>query len=123
MVNINYGRNHGLLDDCKPLNEYAWLIAGIRERRKDMDIEKAVDQAISEMPEDFVLKDFLMAHRAEVKGMMLTEYNEAETNELFKRDGKMETLVDLVKKGLLSVKDAADQAGLSSEAFQKLLKE
>jgi len=88
-----------------------------------MDIEKAVDQAISEMPEDFVLKDFLMAHRAEVKGMMLTEYNEAETNELFKRDGKMETLVDLVKKGLLSVKDAADQAGLSSEAFQKLLKE
>ena len=38
-----------------------------------MDIEKAVDQAISEMPEDFVLKDFLMAHRAEVKGMMLTE--------------------------------------------------
>lgn len=33
------------------------------------------------------------------------------------------TYLDLVKKGLLSVKDAADQAGLSSEAFQKLLKE
>lgn len=32
------------------------------------------------------------------------------------------TYLDLVKKGLLSVKDAADQAGLSSEAFQKLLR-
>lgn len=61
--------------------------------------------------------------------MMLMEYNEAETMNLFKQDGFregeqkgiMRTLVDLVKKGLLSVKDAAAQAGISVDAFQKMM--
>ena len=39
------------------------------------------------MPDDFFIKPFLMAHRAEVKGMLLTEYNEAETMELFREEG------------------------------------
>ena len=28
------------------------------------------------MPEDFVIRDFLIANRAEVRGMLLTEYDE-----------------------------------------------
>jgi len=35
--------------------------------------------------------------------------------------GKMDTLVDLVKKGLLSIDDAAKTAGISTDAFKKLL--
>lgn len=44
MLNINYGQNKELLDACKPLGEYAWLIQRIREHSKHMDIEEAVDQ-------------------------------------------------------------------------------
>jgi hypothetical protein len=43
--------------------------------------------AISNMPEDFSLKSFLLIHRAEVNEMLLTEYNEAEVMELFEADG------------------------------------
>ncbi len=59
------------------------------------------------MPEDYLLKPFLMAHRSEVRGMLLTEYNEVETMQLFKEDGKKEgreserldAIRDMVKYG------------------------
>ena len=66
-----------------------------------------------------------------MKGMLLTEYNEAEQMKLFKEDGRregraegraegiMETLISLVKKGLLTIRDAADQAGISETAFKQ----
>ena len=79
----------------------------------------AIDQAISSMPDDFVIKPFLTAHRAEVKGMLLTEYNEAEAMEKFERDGVFKTLISLVKKNLISIKDAAEQAGVSEAVFEQ----
>lgn len=40
------------------------------------DFEAAVDAAINEMPESFVLKTFLISNQAEVKGMFLSAYDE-----------------------------------------------
>ncbi|MDE7068804.1 MAG: hypothetical protein K2O83_14325, partial [Schaedlerella arabinosiphila] len=90
MLNINYGQNKELMDACKPLGEYAWLIQRIREYSKHKDIEEAVDQAIDELPEDFEIRPFLVGHRAEVKSMCITEYNEEETMLLFKEQGREE---------------------------------
>lgn len=90
MLNINYGQNKELLDTCRPLGEYAWLIQRIREYSRHMDIEEAVDQAINELPEDFEIRSFLIGHRAEVKSMCITEYNEEETMQLFKEQGREE---------------------------------
>ncbi|MBQ7372791.1 MAG: hypothetical protein IJW67_13100 [Blautia sp.] len=90
MININPGKNRKILDACEPLREYSWLIEKIRENVKRMDLENAVDQAINEMPEEFVLKRLLIANRTEVKEMLLTEYNEAETMEMFKEEGRAE---------------------------------
>lgn len=94
MLNVNHGRNKALLDACRPLKEYAWLMQEVRKNRKgtgnndQMEIEDAVEKAISDMPKDYILKPFLEAHRAEVRGMLLTEYNEAETMRRFERDGE-----------------------------------
>lgn len=88
MLNINYGRNKELLDACKPLEEYAWLVQRIRKYGKKMEIEEAVDQAINELPENFEIRTFLVGHRAEVKSMCITEYNEAETMQLFEEQGE-----------------------------------
>ena len=123
MLNINYGRNKKLLDACRPLMEYSWFVAEVRTKCKDMEIEKAVDLAVSEMPDGYILKHFLEVHKAEVRGMMLTEYNEAETMNLFREEGKEEgvlsTLVALVKDNILSVSDAAKRAGMTEAAFRK----
>ena len=134
MLNVNMGRNKDLLNACKPLGEYAWLVEEVRRNNTTKDEEgmsSAIDKAISSMPKDYLIKPFLEAHRAEVKGMLLTEYNEAEQMELFKEDGRregraegraegiIETLVSLVRKGLLSMKDAADQAGMTETTFRQ----
>lgn len=91
MINVNYGRSKQTLDACKPLYEYSWLIQTIRDYKKTIkEIEKAVDKAITDMPDDYILKQFLVTHRTEVNGMLVTEYNEEETMELFKEDGRKE---------------------------------
>ena len=43
-----------------------------------------------EMPDDFLTQKFLLGNRAEVKEMCLTEYNEAETMQQFKEEGRKE---------------------------------
>ena len=55
-----------------------------------MNIEDAVDKALNEMPDDFEIKGFLMDNKAEVKNMLLTEYNEAENLNAFKEEGREE---------------------------------
>ena len=52
MININYGKNESLLSLCRPLGEYSWLVAQIRENRRTMEIEQAVDRAIQDIPQD-----------------------------------------------------------------------
>ena len=45
------------------------------------DLESIIDRAIRNMTDSFVIKPFLKAHQAEVKGMLLTEYDEAEVTD------------------------------------------
>lgn len=79
MVNINYGNHTEILKNCRPLMEYAWLADQIRlKRQENTSPESAVKQAVDSLPADFLLKDFLNLHRAEVEGMLLTEYIEAQ---------------------------------------------
>ncbi|MBQ3479088.1 MAG: hypothetical protein IJH25_13065 [Clostridia bacterium] len=90
MININQGRNAALMNMCRPLTEYAWIVDRIRQENKTNTLDAAIDKTINRLPGDFVTKPFLEAHRAEVKNMLLTEYNEAETMELFKEEGRAE---------------------------------
>ena len=47
------------------------------------------------MPENFEIKGFLTGHRAEVVDMCLTEYNEAETMQMFKEEGREEGINEI----------------------------
>ena len=65
MINVNYGHNQKLLDACKPLKEYSWLIGKIRSNQAAMEtLDDAVDAALKEMPDEWLLKLFLMEHKA-----------------------------------------------------------
>ena len=125
MVNINYGKNESLLSSCRPLQEYAWLVWQIRENQRTMGIEDAVDKAIQDMPENFEIQEFLIGHRAEVKDMCITEYNEAETMQMIREEGReqgreqgmMELLATQVRTGDISIEKAAQYAGMTQEQF------
>ena len=115
-------------------------------RKNEGEIENAIDRAISEMPDDFEIKPYLMAHRAEVKGMLLTEYNEAATMELFREEGREEgriegrregrregweegrkegflhALIRMVRGQKISVEEAAQEAEMTTDEFTEEMK-
>lgn|GEM_PF-998673 len=133
-INVNRERNQSLLAACGPLREYAWLVAEVRERgaeNPEVELGVIIDRVIVSMPDDFEIKPFLTAHQAEVRGMLLTEYDEAKAMELFREDGRREgrqegviaTLRALVEGGLIAVSDAAKQAGMSVSEFEKAASE
>lgn len=91
MINICYDESKPVLLNCRPLYEYSWFIDRINKNKKNsMNLESAVDATIKEMPKDFVIRDLLIANRAEVKDMCLTEYDEAATMEMFREEGREE---------------------------------
>ena len=125
MININYGHNQNILKACRPLDEYAWFIAQIRNNIASSDdnatnkVETAIDRAIHDMPNDFEIKDFLISNRAEVKDMCLTEYNETETLELFRQEGRQEGRQETM---LLNIRNLMDSTGWSADKIMDMLK-
>ena len=76
------------MEACEPLKEYAWLVDAIRRHEKIFqDIEAAVDAALDEMPDDFLIKKFLLKNKAEVKGMFLTEYDQEKVGAYLRLEG------------------------------------
>ena len=127
MLNINYGKNQQLMEVCKPLKEYAWLVEAVRRRQAEkMDLDAAVDSSIDEMPEDYLIKPFLTENRAEVKDMFLTEYNEEKVLEKERQEGKKELSIevasDLIKSGGFSASFIARISRLSEDAVRNLAK-
>ena len=135
MININYGHNRELLEACNPLFEYSWFVERVRSNQTESeDLVKAIDKALAEMPDDFLIKPFILANQAEVKNMCITEYDEERTlaylKEEFKAEGIqegigigkaegfLEALAGLVKDGLLSLTAAAERAGMSVPEFE-----
>ena len=139
MLNINYGYNAKLLEACRPLSDYSWFIAKIRDNQKiTNDIEKSVDMAIEELDETSPIKEFMIQNKAEVRHMCITEYDETKVLAAEREEGRAEgmakgmaegmakgrsegifdTLTDLVKKGILSISIAAQQANMSVSEFE-----
>lgn len=107
MLNVNYGKNRALLETCQPLREYAWLVDRIREHQRVLqNLEAAVDASIDEMPDSFVIRTLIEAHRAGVKKMFLTEYDE----EKMKEQERKEAFADGVDAGVAEANErvAAD---------------
>ena len=140
MLNINHGHNRRMLEACRPLGEYAWLVAKIREclepgsegkGRPPMGVGRAIDKAIDEMPCHFEIKKLVTANRAEVKDMCLTEYNEAEAMELLRQEGKLEGLREGKREGLqegrqkamlLNIKNLMESTGWAADKIMEMLK-
>lgn len=119
LININPGQNEELLANCRPLAEYSWLVNEIKINRNIMDIEAAVDKAVSDMPEDFVIRPFVITNRAEVKDMCLTEYDEEKTMQLFKEEGREEGREEGIRA---FIEDKLEDGVLSEIICQKLMK-
>ena len=91
ILNINYGKNKALMEACRPLREYAWFIDRVRTLQKDKDdLGASVYTAIDQMPEDYMIKPFLLDNRSEGMKMVLTEYDQEKTIEKAVDEGRRE---------------------------------
>ena len=72
MININFRHNKDLLDKCRPLFEYSWLVDATRKLKSQL-MDDPFDEAIRSMPQDFMIREYILVHREEVKRMLLTE--------------------------------------------------
>ena len=120
MLNINYGMNKALMEACKPLNEYAWLVETIRVKQRTMkNLEAAIDATIDEMPDKFIIKKFLLLNKAEVKGMFLTEYDQDKVLAQERREIEYRVATDMLMEKL-PLQLIAKISKLSEEAILQL---
>ena len=119
-----------------------FLIQQIRERiEAGMVMEQAVDEAVVTCISQDVLKDFLIAHRAEVVSVGLREFDERLIEEIIRESAREEGLAEgkaqglaegraegraegmflafakMVREGFLSLAEGAKEAGISQEEF------
>lgn len=130
-----FGKNKKLMERCKILQDYAILIDRIRYFQENTaDMETAVTKAVDECIKKDILADFLLEHKAEVIDMCLTEYNEAETMAMFRKEFREDGLaegriegadilfeaVKLVRNGYNTI-DKLKEKGIPENIAQKAL--
>ncbi len=96
-LNINYGHNKEIMEKCKVLGEYAVFVNKVKTYSETYSIEEAVDRAVDECIEEGILKRILIEHRAEVKDMLLTEYDEEKVMRLFQKEYEEEAAEKVAK--------------------------
>ena len=113
MLNVNYGHNEEIMRKCRKLYEYSYLIKEIRKNlQAGFILEAAVDAAVETCIEEGILTDFLRKHRAEVKDMIMPEYDEklhianekALSFQEGEQKGKMEGKKEGRKQGIESIR-------------------
>lgn len=91
------------------------LINEIRKNCKTMEFESAVDAAVTYCIEHDVLKTFLLKHRAEVKDVCITEYNEKSFVDGIRADGRAEGRAEGQNEKGLAVYRNLRKRGFSKE--------
>jgi len=77
VLNINRGHNKELMEKCRKLYEYSYLVGKIRDYLGlGKILESAIDLAIEDCVTNGILEEYLRKHHAEVKFMILSEYDE-----------------------------------------------
>lgn len=129
VYNINPGMNEALLNACQKLKEYMLFTSKIRKNQKVMDLREAVNKAVEDCIEEGILKDFLIAQRAEVVAMSIFEYDaekhirmeKKESYEEGKAEGKVEGKVEGKAEAILII--LGGKGELSADIKDRILAE
>ena len=132
MINVNYGRNKELLVKCKKLKDYSYFVDTVRKFSKIFEFSKAVDKAVDKCIKEGALADILQKFRAEVKSMLLTEFDEEREWKLIAegfRELGFDEGVEEGKKGIIknmlsngfTKETIIKSTGITEEDFDKII--
>ena len=76
LLNINEGHNKELMEQCRILKEYSQYVARVRKYAAQMELNEAVERAVTECIREGILSEFLSRNRAEVMRVSIFEYDQ-----------------------------------------------
>ncbi len=130
--NINPSFNEEIKENAKVLFGYTVFVEKVREyTKKTIEIKAAVKRAIDECIEEDILKEFFLDRREEIEDMMELDYSfekqlyfaEKEGREVGIEEGKKETLLSLMKDGIITSAVAAQKLGVNEEEVLLMAKQ
>lgn len=132
VLNINKESVLQKLSTCTKLKEYVDFIKIVKSK-KMINESEYLKLAINESIKKNILTEYLKRKATEVENMLFTEYNYAEDIAVQREEarkqgltqgiaqGILKNLIKLVKKNLLTLEIASQEANMSQEEFSKLL--
>ena len=76
MININLPARHEILEECRPLYEYAWFIQRVREyQEEDLGRDESIRKAILDCQREGIFSEFVREHGTEAVNMLYTQFN------------------------------------------------
>ena len=140
MLNVNEGHNKELMEQCQTLKEYAIYVARVRKYASELNLNDAVERAITECIKEGILVEFLRKNRSEVKMVSILEYDkEWEEKKLRKAEyeagkedgrnegieiGREEAIAEMIHnmaKCGYSIDKIAEITGRSTEQIQSIM--
>ncbi len=100
VLNINEGYNEEIKEQCRILNEYMQYVNRVRSYQRDMQLAEAVDRAVDECIREGILRDFLLANKAEVKKMSIYEYDDEAVKNLIAKNAYEDGMTDGITQGI-----------------------
>ena len=104
------------------LSQYVQFTQIYKQKSRELGKNReAVLATLKECKEKDILKDYLETREAEVIGIMMALYDKDSYMKLHdnrkEKEGGIKTLASLVKKGLLSLTNAAKEANMTEKDF------
>ena len=101
VLNVNYGKNVKLMEQCESLKEYAQYVALERKYKQETgSLDDGVKLAIEHCINEGILEDFLRKNRSEVEMTSIFEYNKEEEDRKLYEAGVEQGMEKGIEQGI-----------------------
>ena len=101
VLNVNYGKNVKLMEQCESLKEYAQYVALVRKYKQETgSLDDGVKLAIEQCINEGILEDFLRKNRSEVEMTSIFEYNKEEEDRKLYEAGVEQGIEKGIEQGI-----------------------
>lgn len=101
VLNVNYGKNVKLMEQCESLKEYAQYVALVRKYKQETgSLDDGVKLAIEHCINEGIIEDFLRKNRSEVEMTSIFEYNKEEEDRKLYEAGVEQGMEKGIEQGI-----------------------
>ncbi|MBO4701814.1 MAG: hypothetical protein J6X97_10210 [Lachnospiraceae bacterium] len=133
VYNITPGNNRELLKKTEVLRSYAYIVENVKDKIKTMSLKDAIHTTIDECISKGILSDFLSKNRRKVEKVMNLDFTFERQIELTRKEerelgrtegreeGRIESVLSLLRKGKITLSEAAEEIGTDEDKVKELL--